>query len=83
MLDENTAVFAAGNTVQLLNLQTNEQKYIRSSSGGGVGAITVSTYSQTLKRYFIKHKLATGYSYILQCTGTINRNSDTYGIALI
>ena len=41
MLDEHTVCFAAGNLVQLLNLNTKEQKYIRSTSGGGIGAITV------------------------------------------
>ncbi|XP_070551975.1 cilia- and flagella-associated protein 44-like isoform X2 [Ptychodera flava] len=41
MLDPNTVVFAAGNIVQILNLQTKEQQYLRSSSGGGIGAIAV------------------------------------------
>ena len=43
MLDANTLIFAAGNLVELLNIQTKEQKYIRSTGGGGIGAITVST----------------------------------------
>ena len=42
MIDDNTIIFAAGNVVQLLDLQTKEQRYIRSTSGGGIGAITVS-----------------------------------------
>jgi hypothetical protein len=45
MLDEHTFCFAAGNLVQLLNLNTKEQKYIRSTSGGGIGAITVSYHN--------------------------------------
>ena len=42
MLDNETAVFSAGNVVQLLNLKTKEQKYLRSVSGGGIGALAVS-----------------------------------------
>ena len=42
MLDTHTCVFAAGNVVQLLNLQTKEQRYLRSTSGGGIGALAVS-----------------------------------------
>ncbi|XP_071957578.1 cilia- and flagella-associated protein 44-like isoform X2 [Antedon mediterranea] len=41
MLDANTIIFIAGNMVQLLDITTNEQKYIRSTSGGGIGAIAV------------------------------------------
>ena len=41
MVDEWTTCFAAGNVVELLNLQTKEQTYIRSTSGGGIGAIAV------------------------------------------
>ncbi|KAL5020106.1 hypothetical protein ScPMuIL_002998 [Solemya velum] len=41
ILDVKTVVFAAGNMVQLLDLQTKEQTYIRSTSGGGIGAIAV------------------------------------------
>ena len=43
LLDTKTVLFAAGNLVQILDLQTKEQTFIRSSSGGGIGAITVST----------------------------------------
>eukprot|EP00105_Crassostrea_gigas_P043284 XP_019927432.1 PREDICTED: cilia- and flagella-associated protein 44-like isoform X1 [Crassostrea gigas] len=48
LLDERTVCFAAGNYVMLLDLQTKEQKYLRSTSGGGIGAITV----HPLKKYF-------------------------------
>ncbi|XP_077985504.1 cilia- and flagella-associated protein 44-like isoform X2 [Glandiceps talaboti] len=41
MLDPNTVIFAAGNIVEILNLQTKEQQYLRTSSGGGIGAIAV------------------------------------------
>ncbi|XP_033126041.1 cilia- and flagella-associated protein 44-like [Anneissia japonica] len=41
MLDGNTLLFIAGNMVQLLNIVTKEQKYLRSTSGGGIGAIAV------------------------------------------
>ncbi|PIK34047.1 hypothetical protein BSL78_29131 [Apostichopus japonicus] len=33
MVDPDTVLFAAGNVLQILNLQTSEQKYIRSMSG--------------------------------------------------
>ncbi|XP_022090775.1 cilia- and flagella-associated protein 44-like isoform X2 [Acanthaster planci] len=46
MLDANTLIFAAGNLVELLNIQTKEQKYIRSTGGGGIGAITVHPSSK-------------------------------------
>ncbi|XP_052720233.1 cilia- and flagella-associated protein 44-like isoform X2 [Crassostrea angulata] len=48
LLDERTVCFAAGNYVMLLDLQTKEQRYLRSTSGGGIGAITV----HPLKKYF-------------------------------
>ncbi|XP_064651335.1 cilia- and flagella-associated protein 44-like isoform X2 [Lineus longissimus] len=41
LLDENTVSFVAGNMVQILNLKTKEQTYIRSTSGGSIGAIAV------------------------------------------
>ena len=47
MIDENTALFAAGNVVELLNLETKEQTYIRSTSGGGIGALAVSTINRS------------------------------------
>ncbi|XP_038057956.1 cilia- and flagella-associated protein 44-like isoform X2 [Patiria miniata] len=46
MLDANMLIFAAGNLVELLNIQTKEQKYIRSTGGGGIGAITVHPSSK-------------------------------------
>ena len=42
ILDKDVVVFAAGNYVQIINLKSKEHKYIRSTSGGGIGAITVS-----------------------------------------
>ncbi|KAK3107710.1 hypothetical protein FSP39_020546 [Pinctada imbricata] len=41
LLDDNTLCFAAGNLVVLLDINTKEQRYIRSTSGGGIGAIGV------------------------------------------
>ena len=35
-------MFSAGNTFQILNLKTKEQVNIRSTSGGGIGALAVS-----------------------------------------
>lgn len=34
-------MFIAGNVVELVNLETKEQKYLRSTSGGGIGALAV------------------------------------------
>ncbi|XP_048773099.2 cilia- and flagella-associated protein 44-like isoform X2 [Ostrea edulis] len=48
LLDERTVCFAAGNYIMVLDLQTKEQKYFRSTSGGGIGAITV----HPSKKYF-------------------------------
>ncbi|KAH9503833.1 Cilia- and flagella-associated protein 44 [Bulinus truncatus] len=41
LLDENHVVFAAGNLVQIVNLKSKEQNYLRSISGCGIGAICV------------------------------------------
>ncbi|XP_059142623.1 cilia- and flagella-associated protein 44-like isoform X2 [Physella acuta] len=41
LLDENHVIFAAGNLVQILNLKSREQRYLRSTSGCGIGAICV------------------------------------------
>ncbi|XP_033641081.1 cilia- and flagella-associated protein 44-like isoform X3 [Asterias rubens] len=46
MLDANTLIFAAGNVVELLDIQTKEQRYIRSTSGGGIGALAVHPSSK-------------------------------------
>ncbi|XP_069115004.1 cilia- and flagella-associated protein 44-like isoform X2 [Argopecten irradians] len=41
LLDEKTVIFAAGNLVELVDIQTREHTYIRSTSGGGIGALAV------------------------------------------
>ncbi|KAK3588814.1 hypothetical protein CHS0354_028462 [Potamilus streckersoni] len=41
LLDEKTLLFIAGNMVQLLDMQSREQRYIRSTGGGGIGALAV------------------------------------------
>ena len=41
-LDRDVVAFAAGNFIQVVNLATMEHTYIRSLSGGGIGAIAVS-----------------------------------------
>ena len=65
MLDENTAVFAAGNVVELLDLKTKEQKYLRSSSGGGIGAIAVSLFSYcSVSHYFVCKQTAVLMAHI-------------------
>ncbi|XP_053266653.1 cilia- and flagella-associated protein 44 [Pleuronectes platessa] len=49
LLDETTLMFIAGNLLVLLDLSTEEQRYLRSCSGGGIGAITVHPSRQ----YFV------------------------------
>ncbi|XP_036376519.1 cilia- and flagella-associated protein 44 [Megalops cyprinoides] len=39
LLDEQTLAFVAGNLLVLLDLQSREQRYLRSCSGGGIGTI--------------------------------------------
>uniref|UniRef100_A0A8C4RRV9 Cilia- and flagella-associated protein 44 n=1 Tax=Erpetoichthys calabaricus TaxID=27687 RepID=A0A8C4RRV9_ERPCA len=39
LLDDSTLMFVAGNVVVILNLKTKEQKYLRSSSGGGIATV--------------------------------------------
>ncbi|XP_053421789.1 cilia- and flagella-associated protein 44 [Nycticebus coucang] len=41
LLDNNTALYVAGNQLILLNLKTKEQNYLQSSSGEGIGVIGV------------------------------------------
>ncbi|XP_078590601.1 cilia- and flagella-associated protein 44-like isoform X5 [Branchiostoma floridae x Branchiostoma japonicum] len=41
LVDKDTVVFIAGNAVEVLGLETGEQKYLHSTSGRGVGALTV------------------------------------------
>jgi hypothetical protein len=41
VLDKTTVAFSAGNMVQLLDLSTMEQQYLRSLGGGGIGALAV------------------------------------------
>ncbi|KPP67019.1 cilia- and flagella-associated protein 44-like [Scleropages formosus] len=41
LLDENTLVYIAGNLLILLDVMSKEQRYLRSCSGGGIGAIMV------------------------------------------
>ena len=42
MLAKEVVAYAAGNLLVLLNLNTQEQVYRRTLSGGGIGAIAVS-----------------------------------------
>ena len=44
MLDGDMMMFSAGNMLQILNMKTNEIKYVRSIAGGGIGAIAVSSH---------------------------------------
>ncbi len=48
LLDNDTIVFSAGNFVQLLNIKTKEQKYLKTLSGGAVGALAV----HSTRKYF-------------------------------
>ncbi|XP_043929077.1 cilia- and flagella-associated protein 44 [Protopterus annectens] len=49
LLEGHTVIIAAGNLLVILNLKTKEQKYLRSMSGGGIGAITV----HPSRKYFV------------------------------
>lgn len=42
LLDKLTIAYVAGNLVEIVNINTLEQTYIRSTGGGAVGAICVS-----------------------------------------
>ncbi|XP_054683235.1 cilia- and flagella-associated protein 44 [Grus americana] len=48
LMDSQTLMYIAGNQVVLLDLKTKSQNYLRSSSGGGIGFITV----HPTKQYF-------------------------------
>ncbi|XP_068733143.1 cilia- and flagella-associated protein 44-like isoform X1 [Montipora capricornis] len=41
VLDESSVLFSAGNTAEILNLKTQDQTHIRTTGGGGIGAIAV------------------------------------------
>lgn len=41
LLDEKTLLFIAGNVLILLDVHSKNQRYLRSCSGGGIGAIAV------------------------------------------
>ncbi|XP_015246565.1 PREDICTED: cilia- and flagella-associated protein 44 [Cyprinodon variegatus] len=41
LLDESTLMFIAGNLLVLLDVSTRKQRYLRSFSGGGIGAMAV------------------------------------------
>ncbi|XP_068609203.1 cilia- and flagella-associated protein 44 [Brachionichthys hirsutus] len=41
LLDDRTLIFIAGDLLVLLDISTREQRHLRSSGGGGIGAITV------------------------------------------
>jgi WD40 repeat protein len=45
-LDKDVIAFAAGNFVNIINLETGEHTYLRSLSGGGIGAIAVHPSSE-------------------------------------
>uniref|UniRef100_A0A3P8TUV7 Cilia- and flagella-associated protein 44 n=1 Tax=Amphiprion percula TaxID=161767 RepID=A0A3P8TUV7_AMPPE len=49
LLDDRTLMFVAGNLLVLLDVFTEEQKYLRSCSGGGIGCIAV----QPSRKYFV------------------------------
>nr|XP_057920871.1 cilia- and flagella-associated protein 44-like isoform X2 [Doryrhamphus excisus] len=48
LLDDRTLIYIAGQVLILLDVSTKEQRYLRSCSGGGIGAIAVSD----TKEYF-------------------------------
>ncbi|XP_053710641.1 cilia- and flagella-associated protein 44 [Synchiropus splendidus] len=46
LLEERTLVFIAGNHLVFIDIHTNEQRYLRSCSGQGIGSIAVHTSSK-------------------------------------
>jgi len=42
MIEKDIVMLMAGNLVQIVNIRTFEHRYLRSMSGRGIGAITVS-----------------------------------------
>ncbi|KAM6381907.1 LOW QUALITY PROTEIN: cilia- and flagella-associated protein 44 [Alca torda] len=48
LMDSKTLMYIAGNQVVLLDLKTKSQRYLRSSSGGGIGFLT----AHPTKQYF-------------------------------
>lgn len=42
VLAKDVVAFAAGNFVQVVNLKTKHHEYLRSTCGGGIGALMVS-----------------------------------------
>ena len=48
VLDKNTVAFSAGNMVQLLDLPSMTQRYLRSLGGGGIGTLAVHPSRQYL-----------------------------------
>ena len=46
LIDSDTLIFSAGNLVQILNVNTKEQKYLKTTSGGAVGAIRASDFTK-------------------------------------
>lgn len=53
VLSKDVLIFAAGNYVQLFNLSSKQQTYLRTLGGGGVGALAVrdTPYSLVLSLY--------------------------------
>ena len=47
LLSPDHIIFSAGNIFQIVNLKTKEQIHVRSTSGGGIGAIAVSFEVET------------------------------------
>ena len=53
MLAKDVVLYAAGNLAVLLDLDSQEQTYIRSLGGGGIGAIAVSLDDGALHRVLL------------------------------
>ncbi|MEQ2272220.1 hypothetical protein XENORESO_016893 [Xenotaenia resolanae] len=79
LLDETTLMFIAGNLLVLLDVSTKQQRYLRSCSGGGIGALAVH-----LTREFFtvaekgNHPIIVVYEYPLQFERLqVERNADS------
>ena len=57
MLEESILAFYSGNLLHFFNTETKELQFRRSSGGGGIGHIAVSTHLHFIYLfYYFKHK---------------------------
>jgi len=50
MIAKDIMMLVAGNLVEIVNLRAFEHKYLRSTSGAGIGALVVSHFNQSINQ---------------------------------